>query len=98
LDHSKSLPHEFIFDCRHANQFVYIISKEHKNDAGGCMAKDEKTNERIDAVIRALKCPPDSRIYACEDSSNPSLIRFVLESVNGSSVNLGKIHKMALDL
>jgi len=62
------------------------------------MATDEKTNNRIDAVIRGLKCPPDSRIYACEDSLNPSLIRFVLENVHGPSVELGKIHKMALDL
>jgi len=62
------------------------------------MAKDEKTNDRIDAVIRALKCPSDCRIYACEDSLNPSLIRFVLENAHGPSVELGKIHKTALDL
>jgi len=62
------------------------------------VATNEKTNEKIDAVIRALKYPPDCRIYASEDLSNPSLIRFVLESVNGSSVNLGKIHKTALEI
>jgi hypothetical protein len=79
---------------------ILLCQNNIKNDIGGCMAKDKKKNDRIDALIRALKCLPNSRIYACEDSLNPSLIRFVLESVNGAepSVNLGKIHRTTLDL